>query len=82
MFSLDYFLRDLCRLPHRGAATPNEREAARLLQTYLAEMGAEVRSEAFQTPKTYVTVVYWLIGGLLAGLALIPVTGVAVGLVW
>ena len=45
-------------------------------------MGATVRTEPFQTPKTYVTVVYWLIGGLLAGLALLPVTGVAVGLVW
>ena len=44
-------------------------------------MGASVRAEAFQTPKTYATVVYWLIGGLLAGLVLVPVTGVAVGLV-
>lgn len=82
MFSIDPFLRDLCSLPHRGAATPHEREAARLLQTYLTDMGARVETEAFQTPKTYVTVVYWLIGGLLTGLVLIPVTGVAVGLVW
>ena len=44
-------------------------------------MGATVRTEAFQTPKTYATIVYWLIGGLLVGLALVPVTGVAVGLV-
>ncbi|GAB3495529.1 M28 family peptidase [Spirosoma knui] len=82
MFAPDVFLRDLCRLPHRGAATSQEREAARLLQTYLADLGATVHAEAFQTPKTYVTVVYWLLGGLLVGLALVPVTGVAIGLVW
>lgn len=38
--------------------------------------------ESFETPKTYATIVYWLIGGLLTGLALVPVSGVAVGLVW
>lgn len=75
-------LRDLTRLPHRGAATPHETAAADLLTETLSEMGAEVRTESFRTPRTYVTVVYWLIGGLLAGLALVPVTGVAVGLVW
>lgn len=75
-------LRDLCRLPHRGAATPYGAEAARLLQTYLTDREASVRTEPFQTPKTYVTVVYWLIGGLLTGLVLVPVTGVAVGFVW
>ncbi|MFD2572012.1 M28 family metallopeptidase [Spirosoma soli] len=82
MFSPDVFIRQLTRLPHRGAATANEREAARLIETYLTEAGATVHKEAFQTPKTYVTVVYWLIGGLLVGLALVPVTGVAIGLVW
>ncbi|QJW92301.1 M20/M25/M40 family metallo-hydrolase [Spirosoma taeanense] len=45
-------------------------------------MGATVRKEPFQTPRTYVTIVYWLIGGLLAGLLLVPVTGVAIGFVW
>ena len=75
-------LADLTALPHRGAATANERKAAQLLQNYLTGMGARVRTEPFQTPKTYATIVYWLIGGLLAGLALVPVTGVAVGLVW
>ena len=76
------FLRDLCALPHRGAATPEGAEAARLLQTYLTNLGATVRTEHFQTPKTYATVVYWLIGGLLMGLALLPVTPVSVGFVW
>ncbi|AQG82431.1 M28 family metallopeptidase [Spirosoma montaniterrae] len=82
MFSPKSFLRDLCRLPHRGTARPQSTEAARLLQTYLTELGAAVRTESFQTPRTYVTVVGWLIGGLLVSLALVPVSGVAVGLVW
>lgn len=72
----------LARLPHRGAATPHEVAAADLLTDTLAGMGADVRIEPFQTPRTYVTVVYWLVGGLLAGLAMVPVTGVAAGLVW
>lgn len=82
MFSPNQLLRDLCALPHRGAATPEGAEAARLLRDYLADLGATVRTEPFQTPRTYATIVYWLIGGLLAGLALVPVTGVAVGFVW
>ncbi|MBD2757349.1 M20/M25/M40 family metallo-hydrolase [Spirosoma validum] len=79
---LDALLRDLTALPHRGTATPHGAEAARLLQKYLVDREATVRTESFQTPKTYVTIVYWLVGGLIAGLALIPVTGVAVGLIW
>lgn len=64
-------LHDLTRLPHRGAATPCEREAADLLSQHLVDMGADVRLEPFRTPKTYVTVVYWLIGGVVLGLLLI-----------
>ncbi|QDK79648.1 M20/M25/M40 family metallo-hydrolase [Spirosoma sp. KCTC 42546] len=75
-------LRELTALPHRGTATPQGSEAARLLQSYLAEMGATTRMEPFQTPKTYATIVYWLIGGIVAGLVLIPFTGVSVGFVW
>lgn len=60
---------ELSRLPHRGAATPNEAEAARLLETYLTEMGADVRIEPFRTPKTYVSLVYWLLGGIVFGLS-------------
>jgi hypothetical protein len=72
----------LTALPHRGAATANERKAADWLENCLSGLGASVRRESFETPKTYATIVYWLIGGLLMGLALIPVTGVAIGLVW
>jgi hypothetical protein len=63
-------LQTLCLFPHRGAATVNEREAARLLADELSQRGAEVRLIPFSTPKTYVTIVYWLIGGLLAGMGL------------
>ncbi|MFD2936509.1 M28 family metallopeptidase [Spirosoma flavum] len=80
--SIQTILRELTKIPHRGTATPNETEAVRLLQTYLSTMGASVRKEPFQTPKTYATIIYWLTGGLLIGLALLPVTGVAIGLVW
>jgi hypothetical protein len=72
---------ELSALPHRGAATSNETKAIRVLQDFLSRMDAQIHTEPFQTPRTYVTPIYWLIGGLLAGLALVPVTGVAVGLV-
>ena len=69
----------LCRLPHRGAATPNEREAARILAEHLKSRGAAVRLEAFSTPKTYATVVYWINGLLLAGIGLALSGGFLVG---
>ena len=80
--SIPTILRELCALPHRGATTPEGAEAARILQTYLTDLSAKVRLEPFQTPKTYATVVYWLTGGLLTGLALVSATPVAVGFVW
>jgi hypothetical protein len=56
---------------------------ADLLSQHLLEMGAEVRRQPFRTPKTYVTVVYWLIGGLVLGLLLIrPGAWWTPGLVW
>lgn len=79
MFSPHQLLRDLCALPHRGAATPEGAEAARLLQTYLTDLGATVRMEPFQTPQTYITIVYWLIGGLLTGFWLVLSGGFLVG---
>ncbi|CCH52067.1 peptidase M28 [Fibrisoma limi BUZ 3] len=86
-FSVLTFLQELTALPHRGAATPCEREAAALIGTYLTDMGATVRTEPFRTPKTYVTVVYWLIGGLLLGLVLVSagsplVRWLGVGITW
>jgi hypothetical protein len=72
-------LRDLCQLPHRGAATPNERTAARLLAEHLQSRGAAVRLEAFRTPQTYATVVYWLVGMQLVGIGLALTGGFLVG---
>ncbi|MBO0947670.1 M28 family peptidase [Fibrella forsythiae] len=72
-------LNALCQLPHRGAATPNEREAARLLAEHLRNRGAAVRLEAFSTPQTYATVVYWITGLLLAGIGLALSGGFLVG---
>lgn len=69
----------LCRLPHRGAATPNEREAARLLAEHLKSRGAAVRLDAFSTPQTYATVIYWINGLLLAGIGLALSGGFLVG---
>ncbi|AKD55148.1 peptidase M28 [Spirosoma radiotolerans] len=80
--SVQTILDELASLPHRGAATTHGAKAAGLLKNYLGALGARVQMESFETPRTYATIVYWLIGGLLTGLALVPVSGVAVGLVW
>ena len=58
-------LDELSSLPHRGAATANGAKAAERLKSYLATMGARVQAERFETPRTYATIVYWLLGGLL-----------------
>ncbi len=79
MPSTHSLLQALCRLPHRGAATPNEREAARLLAEHLRSRGASVRLEAFDTPQAYATVVYWIIGALLVGIGLALTSGFLVG---
>lgn len=82
-FSIDTFLRDLTHLPHRGAATRYEPPAIELLSATLQEMNADVRVEPFRTPRTYVTVVYWLIGSLLVGLLTVKWLGpVAVMVEW
>jgi len=83
MFSIHAFLRDLTRLPHRGAGTPYEAAAVELLVSNLRNLGAETRLEAFRTPATYATIVYWLIGGILTGLLSFPYLGpIAVVLTW
>ncbi|WP_229375825.1 M28 family metallopeptidase [Fibrella aquatilis] len=75
MITTHSLLQLLTRLPHRGAATPHEREAAQLLVDTLAEAGAATRLMPFQTPKTYATVVYWIIGGLLSSIVLVISNG-------
>lgn len=71
MHLTDYpLLRTLTQWPHRGAGTAYGREAAQLLSDELTKLGFEVTLQPFATPATYVSIVYWLIGGLLAGLTL------------
>ena len=85
---IDSLLRDLTAFPHRGATTPCEKEAAALLAQTLTNLGATVHKEPFRTPRTYVTVVYWLIGGIVSGLLVtsfstIPIISwLSVGWVW
>jgi hypothetical protein len=65
-------VRELTSLPHRGATTEQERKAADIVQRYLARMGATVSRQKFRTAKTYISEVWWLVGGLALGLLLIP----------
>lgn len=65
-------VRELARLPHRGATTPEGAEAASILERRLEGMGASVRRHAFLTPRTYIPVLYWFLGGLVVGLLLGP----------
>ncbi|MGV3561482.1 M28 family metallopeptidase [Larkinella arboricola] len=82
-FSVATFMRDLCRLPHRGAATANEAPAIELLMTALRDLQATVTVEPFRTPQTYVPVIYWLSGGIIAGLVTFSWLGwVSVGWTW
>ncbi|MFD1139659.1 M28 family metallopeptidase [Larkinella insperata] len=82
-FTVATFMRDLCRLPHRGAATVNEASAIDLLTAALRELQATVLVEPFRTPPTYVPVIYWLIGSVVVGLFTLPWLGwVSVGWTW
>lgn len=65
-------VRDLAALPHRGATTDQERHAADVLTGYLTQLGASVERQFFITPKTYISEVWSLVGGLILGLALLP----------
>ncbi|MCX7030862.1 MAG: M28 family peptidase [Spirochaetes bacterium] len=65
-------VRELARLPHRGATTPQAAEAANLLERRLKGMGASVRRHTFLTPRTYIPVLGWFLAGLVVGLLLGP----------
>jgi Zn-dependent M28 family amino/carboxypeptidase len=62
------FLQKLTDFPHRGTGTIYDRQTANLISQTIADLGFNVREQTFKTPKTYVSVVYWLIGGLIFGL--------------
>ncbi len=66
-------VRELTALPHRGATTDEERRAADILEQRLKQLGATVERQLFRTPKTYISEVWWLVGGLALGLLLVPI---------
>ncbi|MFC5408361.1 M28 family metallopeptidase [Larkinella bovis] len=74
-FSIESLMRDLCRFPHRGAATDQEAAVIQLLTGTLRELQAMVTVEPFRTPRTYVSIIYWLVGGICVGLLTWPWLG-------
>ncbi|WP_435356497.1 M28 family metallopeptidase [Emticicia sp. SJ17W-69] len=56
----------LASFPNRGVATPNEIQVLDFLTQLFTNQ--TVSRESFRTPKTYVSVVWWLILGLATGL--------------
>ncbi|MGA0558658.1 M28 family metallopeptidase [Larkinella sp. VNQ87] len=74
-FTVETMMRDLCRLPHRGAATMLEKSALDILSATLKDLQVEVTVESFQTPRTYVTTLYWLVFGIASGLLGFPWLG-------
>ena len=56
----------LAAFPHRGVATKNEVSVLDFLSQLFDNQ--EVSRESFRTPKTYISVVWWLIIGLSSGL--------------
>jgi hypothetical protein len=64
-------VQELTDLPHRGTGTPEAVQARAILTRHLDVLGAAVSTQSFRTPRTYVSVVSWMIGGLIAGLLLL-----------
>jgi hypothetical protein len=62
------FLQKLTDFPHRGTGTIYDRQTANLISQTIADLGFNVREQTFKTPKTYVSVVYWLISSLIIAL--------------
>jgi Peptidase family M28 len=67
-FDYKAFLTQLTSFPHRGVGSKYEQQAAQCIAQTLKQNGFEVEEHIFTTPATYVPIVYWLIGSLLAGL--------------
>ena len=73
----------LASFPHRGAATKNEAPVLDYLSSLFPNQ--EVSKEAFRTPKTYISIVLWLITGLVVGLLSLnfsPVAGLFLVLIF
>ncbi len=63
-------LKQLTSLDHRGVGTEQERRAAAIIKEWLTKSGADVEIQPFLSPKTYLPIVWWLVGGISAGLFL------------
>jgi hypothetical protein len=73
----------LASFPNRGVATPHETPVLEYLTSLFSEQ--EVSRESFKTPKTYISIVWWLIGGLVLGLLALnfsPIVGLFLTLVF
>ncbi|WP_259016164.1 M28 family metallopeptidase [Emticicia fluvialis] len=73
----------LAAFPNRGVATANEIPVLEYLSSLFPEY--DVSKEAFRTPKTYISIVWWLIGGLFAGLLTLnfsPIAGLFITLIF
>lgn len=73
----------LASFPNRGVATPNEILVLEYLTSLFSEH--EVIRESFKTPKTYISIVWWLIGGLVMGLLALnfsPIAGLSLTLIF
>ena len=66
-------IRSLTSLPHRGAGTPMEKNAADIIENFLVSAGADVERQGLLTPKTYIWEVLWLTCLIAAGLVSIPI---------
>lgn len=62
----------LTAFPHRGTGTQYEK----LVLDFLVNLfdNQQVSKESFSTPRTYISVVWWLIGGLCIGLLLLNIS--------
>lgn len=73
----------LASFPNRGVATPHEIPVLEYLTSLFAEQ--EITRESFKTPKTYISIVWWLIGGLVVGLLALnfsPIVGLFLTLIF
>ena len=67
-FNTNSFLEKLTAFSHRAVGSEYEQQAALLIGETLRENGFETETQSFKTPATYVSIVYWCIGGLVVGL--------------
>jgi hypothetical protein len=62
----------LCKLPHRGATTENERFAGSWLKEMINERGGECSYQPFKTPVSYIFEIWWMLFFLVSGIILLP----------